>query len=127
MLGTTLRITCAVAALSLVVAAPALAGGNSVRRAGSCSGHGGWDLRVSRENAKTISVRFDIEQVHPGDSWQLFLSDDGMGIFAGTRIADPDGELRAIKLTSNRSGADQIKGSGVNVTAGGSCIGAVKF
>ena len=86
-----------------------------------------WRLRASAKGPGTIEVRFDIEHVRPGQRWQLFLSDDGARIFAGTRTADGDGELRAIKVTTNRPGVDQIKGSGVNVTAGGSCVGAVKF
>ena len=92
-----------------------------------CSDAGQWRLRAARKSPGTIQLRFDIEHVRPGQHWQLFLSDDGVRIFAGTRIADPDGELRAIKITTDRAGVDQIKGSGVNVTAGGSCIGAVKF
>jgi hypothetical protein len=127
MRGRTFRIICAAAAFSLLAAIPALAGGDSARRVGSCSGPGDWRLRVSRESATRIRVRFDIEHVDPGESWQLFLSDDGIGIFARTKIADAQGELRAVKVTSDRAGTDHIKASGVNVTAGGSCDGALKY
>ncbi len=113
--------------VSLLVAVPASADGNAARREGSCSGPGEWELRVSRESAGSLRVRFEIEHVDPGDSWQLFLSDNGTRIFAGTRVADHGGELRVIKITANRAGRDLVKGSGVNTTAGGSCEGAVRY
>src|SRR4051812_19356358 len=134
MRGRAFRIICCAAALALpaaaltLPAAPALAGGDSIRREGSCSGGpGDWRLRVRRESASTIRVRFDIEHVDPGDSWQLFLSDNGTRIFAGTRVADASGELRATKITADRSGTDRIKGSGVNVSSGGSCDGSLRY
>jgi hypothetical protein len=127
MRGTRLRVVCLIASFALLATIPALASGRSVQREGPCSGPGDWRLRVSRESATTIRVRFDIEHVDPGDSWQLFLSDNGTRIFAGTRVANPNGELRATKITADRAGADRIKGSGVNTTAGGSCSGALTY
>ena len=127
MRGPTLRVMCAAAAFWLVAGIPALAAGSSIQREGSCQGPGDWRLRVSRESATTIRVRFDIEHVDSGDSWQLFLSDNGARIFAGSRIADPKGEVHATKITADRPGKDRIKGSGVNVTAGGSCSGALTY
>jgi hypothetical protein len=127
MRGTALRVICAAATLSMLAAFPALATGTSVQREGSCSGPGHWRLRASRESATTIRVRFDIEHADPGDSWQLFLSDNGTRIFAGTRVVDPKGELHVTKVTADRSGKDRIKASGVDITAGGSCSGALTY
>lgn len=127
MRGSSMRVVCAAAALSLFAAVPVLAGEDSVRREGSCSGPGEWRLRVSRESATTIRVRFRIENVHPGESWQLFLSDNGTRILAATKVTNADGEVRVGKITSDRSGTDRVKGSGVNVTSGGSCDGAVTY
>jgi hypothetical protein len=120
-------MVCVMVAASLFTAAPALADSHGADRRGPCTGAGRWRLRASPKGPGTVEVLFDIEHVRPGQRWQLFLSDDGVRIFAGTRTADRDGELRATKVTTNRPGVDQIKGSGVNVTAGGSCLGAVKF
>ena len=118
------RVICTATALSLLAVVPAQAGVRVVRE-GSCSGGpGDWRLRVRRESATTIRVRFDIENVDPGDTWQLFLSDNGTRIFAGTRVADAQGALHAIKITADRAGTDRVKGSGVNITDGGSCDGA---
>jgi hypothetical protein len=122
-----LRVLGVVVVLSLLVAVPASADGDAARREGSCSGPGEWELRVSRESARSIRVRFEIEHVDAGDSWQLFLSDNGTRIFAGTRVADAEGELRVVKITANRAGRDLVKGSGVNTTAGGSCSGAIRY
>lgn len=120
-------MVCALAVVSLLAVVPAQAGVRDLRE-GSCSGGpGDWRLRVRRESATAIRVRFDIEHVDPGDSWQLFLSDNGTRIFAGTRVADANGELHAIRITADRSGTDRVKASGVNITDGGSCDGALTY
>jgi hypothetical protein len=117
---------CALVALALISPA-AWAGSGDVTRDGSCSGPGEWKLRVRRETATTIRVRFDIEHVDPGETWQLFLSDNGTRIFSASRVADASGELRAVRVTTNRAGTDRVKGSGVNVTSSGTCDGALTY
>ncbi len=121
-----LWVICAVAALWLLIDVSGLAWG-AVLREGSCSGPGEWYLRVSRESATALRVRFRIENVRPGDSWQMFLSDNGSGILARTKVADSDGEVRVGTITRDLSGTDRIKGSGVNISASGSCDGAATF
>lgn len=113
--------------LSTLALVPAAATGDSVRREGSCSGPGEWKLRVSRESTTRIRVRFEINHVDPGDTWHLFLSDNGTRFFAGTRIADGGGDLRVVKITANRAGTDLVKASAVNTTSGGLCEGAVRY
>jgi hypothetical protein len=122
-----IRIAVCAVVLLMAAASFAYAGGTDVTRDGSCSGRGEWKLRVRRETATTIRVRFDIEHADPGESWQLFLSDSGTRIFSATRVVNADGELRAVKVTANRSGTDRVKASGVNVTDGGSCEGVVSY
>jgi hypothetical protein len=122
-----MRLICVAAVFTLLAAVPALASGDSITRQGQCSGPAYWRLRVSRQSAATIRVRFDIKHAAAGDSWQLFLSDDGTRIFAGTRVADSQGELHAVKVTADRPGIDRVKGSGVNVTASGSCNGSAPY
>jgi hypothetical protein len=122
-----LRRWIALAALaSTLVATPARAD-DTVKNTGSCSGPGSWALVARSESSSTIRVRFTIEHVAAGSRWQLFLSDDGTRILATTKTAGSDGEVRAAKITSDRSGTDHIKASGVNLTAGGSCAGSVAF
>jgi hypothetical protein len=111
----------------LLTAGPAPGAGTAAHREGSCQGPGEWHLQVSREGPSTIRVRFDITHVDPGDSWQVFLSDNGTRILAGTRVASATGKVHATKITANRSGRDLVKGTGVDVTRGGSCSGAVTY
>lgn len=119
----------AVSVVVILVATMALAeaGAGDVTRRGSCSGRGEWRLRVRHETATTIRVRFDIERLDSGDTWQLFLSDNGTRIFSASRIVDADGEVRAVKVTSDLAGTDRIRASGVNVGESGSCDGALNY
>jgi hypothetical protein len=114
--------------LSFVATTPlAEAGSADVTRRGSCSGRGEWKLRVRHETATTIRVRFQIDRLDTGDTWQLFLSDNGTRILSASRTVGSDGQVRAVKVTSNRPGDDRIKGSGVNTSASGSCDGSLTY
>lgn len=118
--------TCAV--LMLVgTATGAGAGAGDVTRSGSCSGRGEWRLRVRHETATTIRVRFTVEHLDPGDTWQLFVSDNGTRIVSASRVVDAGEAIRVTKVTANRDGDDRIRASGVNVTNGGSCDGALTY
>jgi hypothetical protein len=126
-----LRPVCLAACLMLALVGPAsltAAGERDViTRRGSCSGRGEWTLRVRHETATTIRVRFIIDRLDPGETWQVFLSDNGTRIFSASRVVDADGEVRAVKVTSDRAGTDRIKGSAVNVGNGGSCEGVLRY
>jgi hypothetical protein len=101
---------------------------DEVRKRGSCSGGpGDWTLRVRRESATTLRVRFVIDDVKPGQSWQLFLSDNGVRIYSGTKVANSLGEVRVTRFTANRAGADRIAASGVNTATGTTCEGSLAF
>jgi hypothetical protein len=123
---TVTRAVTAAVALALMVGTPAGAG-DEVRRRGSCSGGPGhWVLRVRRADGARLRVRFKIDDVASGQSWQLFLSDNGTRIFAGTKTSS-SGEVRVSVLTRNRSGSDRIAASGVNTKAGTTCEGALTY
>lgn len=111
---------------SSLTATPARAD-DTVKASGSCSGPGSWALTTRSETTSTIKVRFTIEHVAVGSTWQLFLSDNGVRILATTKTVGSDGEVRAGKITGDRSGTDHIKASGVNISAGGSCAGSLAF
>jgi hypothetical protein len=112
--------------VSVLAVTPARAD-DAVKTSGSCSGRGSWVLITRRQTTSTIKVRFTIEHVAAGSTWQLFLSDNGVRILATTKTAGSDGEVRASKITADRSGVDHIKASGVNLDAGGSCAGSLAF
>ncbi len=119
-----LLIICAV--LAVTVAATAVPGLATEERRGSCSGGPGhWELRVSRDDAQ-LRIRFEIDDVPSGQSWQIFISDNGRSVFSGTRTSN-DGHVRVRVRTRNRAGTDRIKASGVNTKAGTTCAGRVAF
>jgi hypothetical protein len=111
--------------LALVAQGPASA--DSLTRRGSCSGQSDWKLVVRQETANTLRVRFDIEGGESGQTWQLFLSDNGHGIYARNKVSGSDGEVRARTITADRPGTDRIAASGVNLSTGESCNGSLAF
>jgi hypothetical protein len=123
-----LTLACALSlALALTGASPAAAD-DEVRRRGDCSGgRGDWVLRVRREDAGRLRVRFKIDDVPAGQSWQLFLSDNGTRIYSGTKTSSSSGEVRVSLLTTNRAGSDRIAASGVNTKSGTTCEGSLSY
>jgi hypothetical protein len=121
------RILALVLALSLI-AAPSASAHDEVRRHGSCSGGpGDWTLRVRREHGGRLRVRFRIDHVAPGESWQLFLSDNGARIFSGTRTSDHRGVVRVTRFPPNRRRSDRIAASGVNAVTATTCEGSLTY
>lgn len=113
-------------ALCLVLGSawPALARG--VEKRGHCSGGSGeWKLSVRSEDAGKLRVRFEIDHVLAGQTWQVFLSDNGIRTFAGTRRADS--EVRVTVYPVNRGGKDRVAASAVNAGSGVSCEGSITF
>jgi hypothetical protein len=109
----------------LVLALAAPAGANDGEVHGSCSGGPSeFRLRVERDDA-SLRVRFEIEGGEQGQSWQLFMSDDGKRIYAKTKAAGDEGHVRARILTRDRAGRDRIAATGVNLATGESCAGSV--
>ncbi len=114
--------------LALLGAAPARASDDEVKHHGSCSGGpGDWNLVVHPATNTTMRIRFDIEDVDPGEQWQLFLSVDGKRILTDTKRTDAEGDLHVKKVTPNGPGSDRIKASGVNIDSGGSCEGSLTY
>jgi hypothetical protein len=124
---TSIRAICLAVVLSMVSAGAANAG-DEARRRGACSGGpGDWTLRVRREDAGRLRVRFTIDDVPAGQTWQLFLSDDGARIFSGTRISNDPGEVRVRTYPANRPGSDRIAASGINTMTGTTCEGSLTY
>jgi hypothetical protein len=121
-------LACALAvSLALMDASPAGAD-DEVRRRGDCTGGpGDWVLRARREDGGRLRVRFKIDDVAAGQSWQLFLSDNGTRIYSGTKTSSSSGEVRVSVLTTNRTGSDRIAASGVNTKNGTTCEGSLSY
>jgi hypothetical protein len=82
---------------------------------------------VARESDTTLRIRFRIEDGEPAQAWQLFISDDGDRVYAGTKVSDDDGRVRVRTVTVDRAGRDRIEAAGVNLDTGGSCSGRLSF
>jgi hypothetical protein len=119
-------VLASVLCLILGSATPSVARG--VEKHGHCSGGSGeWKLSVRSEGASKLRVRFEIEHVPQGQTWQVFLSDNGIRTFSGTRRSDGGGEVRITVYPANRGGRDHIAASAVNAGSGVSCEGSVAF
>jgi hypothetical protein len=120
-------VVAVVAGVSLLLGSALVARADGRRKEGSCSIHSDWRLEVRREDAHTLRVRFRIEHTPAGDTWEVFLSDNGTRFFAGTRKADANGEVRVSKPTGDRAGTDRIKGYAYSRDTGEVCQGSLRF
>jgi hypothetical protein len=110
---------------AMLLSAAASAG--PVERRGDCvGGPGEWRLVVQREGPKSLRVRFELKEVESGGFWQLFVSDNGVGVFSSTEVAKDD-EVRVRELIRDRSGLDRISATAVNMDSGATCGGSVRF
>jgi hypothetical protein len=121
-----MRVVALALGLALLLTTSASAGGSVERRGDCVGGPGQWRLVVQRERPGTLRVRFELKDVVSGQTWQVFLSDDGVGIFSGTNVAD-DGDVRVRKVTRDRAGRDRIAATAVNVDSGATCGGSLGF
>jgi len=116
------------AALAASLASPAAASDDRVRRRGECAGGPSeWELIVRQETASTLRVSWEIEGGAQGQTWQLFISDNGDRIYVGSKVSRDGSEVRVRRETADRSGTDLVKASGVNLATGESCGGSVRF
>ncbi|HEX5951109.1 MAG TPA: hypothetical protein VFZ96_08905 [Actinomycetota bacterium] len=120
------RLVAAFAFAALVLGATSALASEDAR--GSCSGGPSeWRIVVGREDDRTLRIRFRIEDGEPDQAWQLFLSDDGVRVYAGTKVSNDDGRVQVRRLTTDLVGRDRIEAAGVNVATGESCSGRVVF
>jgi hypothetical protein len=114
--------------LVLVPASANAAGGVTVERRGDCdSGPGEWKIVVRTETSTTLRVRFRIQNVRPGQLWDVFLSDDGTRFFSATKRANSLGEVKVTAFPRDRAGADTIAAYGHNRANGVSCHGSLSY
>lgn len=116
----------AVAALtiaSIALPSSASAGDDRIRRRGDCSGRSEWELDVRRDDGGRLRVMLEIQGGRSGQDWHIFLSDNGVNIFSGTRTSEGGGHVEVRVRTTDRSGADAVKAAANNVATGESCTG----
>jgi hypothetical protein len=117
----------AILAATLALPSTALASGGGVSRRGSCSGRSDWRLDVQKEDGGRLRVRYRIDGGASGQDWHIFMSDNGTGIFSGTRTSSSGGYLEVRTHTINRVGPDAIKAAGNNLVTGETCGGKATF
>jgi hypothetical protein len=116
----------AIAALtiaSIAMPSSASAGDDRITRRGDCSGRSQWKLDVRRDDGARLRVTLEIEGGRSGQDWHIFLSDDGVNIFSGTRTSESGGHVEVRVRTTDRAGADAVKAAANNVVTGESCMG----
>lgn len=82
-----------------------------------------WRLEVRKGAARKLRVRLDVEGGRSGQKWHAFLSDNGRGFFAGSRISVSDGHFRVERRTRNHAGNDVIRAGANNIATGERCNG----
>lgn len=121
------RASCLVVAVLVVSAAPASADGDARRRGDCVGGPGDYELRVGRVDRTTLRIRFRIDDVDPGDAWQIFVSDNGVRVVSRTKTSNAEGQVRIRRRIRDRAGTDRVVASGLNVVDGTTCRGTVRF
>ena len=123
-----LTTTCLAAALVTTVLAgtPAQASEGRERQHGSCQGPGHWTLGARHQSGR-LRVTFVVTDVDPHETWQVFLSDNGVRIRATSRVSGTLGSIRVRARTHDRRGADHISATAVNAGDGGSCQASLTF
>jgi hypothetical protein len=110
-------------AAALALPSPAHAIDGRVVKRGDCTRHSDWKLEVRKEDGGRLRVRYEIEGGRSGQEWHIFLSDNGVGIFSGTRTSASNGYVEVRLRRSDRAGSDTIKAAANNVDSGESCAG----
>ena len=121
----TLGLAALAATVVLVVAAPALAGGDKeVTRNGSCSGTTDWKLELDRDDGR-IETEFEVDQNRNGERWRVTLKRDGNRFFRGVKTTRaPSGSFEVNRRPLNHLGPDRITARAVNLGSGEVCRGA---
>jgi hypothetical protein len=97
-----------------------------VARHGVCvGGSSQWRLRVTSDDTGTLVVRFRLTGGNPGETWNLFLDQNGTGFFAGSRVSDDTGVVHLRRRADDLPGIDVIRAAGHDVVTGEVCRGHV--
>jgi hypothetical protein len=102
--------------------APAKGG---IRVTGKCSASGVWKLKVGKEDGR-LEVEFQVDNIKPGQAWDVTLSDNGTTFFSRTKTAKGDA-FHVRKLTANQAGTDTIEANATNQVTGETCMGSLNF
>jgi len=121
-------------AVCAIVAAPLASagelpsfGGRAVKKSGSCPGPSHWVLVLRSGDPGDLVVTFTVHGGASGQTWSIFMDDNGRGFFHGTRTSKADGWFRVRTVTRNRLGTDKIVVAADNAKTGELCQATASF
>jgi hypothetical protein len=116
----------AVLALVSVLAWPASAS-HVERKNGACSGPSSWKLVVRAIDDATLKIRIEITDGAAGQTWAMFVTDNGARVIRNTKVSNTDGFVRWVRLTTDLAGADQIDMAANNRDSGETCSASLTY
>jgi hypothetical protein len=114
------------AVIVLALSPAALAGPKlavTVKTHGTCTASSSWTLKVQAATNAPLVVKFMVKGASAGQKWNIFMSDNGTGVFVGSRVTNSDGAFVVSHRVKNRLGVDTIT-IGANTAATGETCGA---
>ncbi len=118
----------AVAATSgALVATPAHAGSDEVRRTGSCSGSADWKLKAKFRDSG-IEVEGEVDSNRNGQVWRWTIKHNGTVSARGrSRTKAPSGSFSVERTMANLAGADRFVFRAVHRASGQVCRGTLSL
>jgi hypothetical protein len=111
----------AVVVVAMSPAARATSTGVTVKTHGACSGPSHWILRIHAATGARLLVTFTVTGGAAGQRWNIFMSDKGVGIFAGSRTTNSDGTFVVSHYVKDLLGLDKINTAANNTDTGETC------
>jgi hypothetical protein len=100
------------------------ASARSVVARGACrDGPSHWRLALRKEPGGILLVRLVVKGGRAGQRWNIFMDDNGRGIFAGSRISRAEGLFAVGRRIADRAGIDRVHFAAHNVVNGNQCRG----
>lgn len=107
-----------------LVGAPAhAAGGDAVRRSGTCSDGAHWKLKAKPDNGR-IEVEAEVDSNVNGQTWRWKLRHDGTVAASGrSTTRAPSGSFSVNRRVDNHAGQDHLTFRAVQPGTGEVCVG----
>ncbi len=118
----------AVAATSgVLVATPAHAGSDDIRRSGSCSGSADWKLKAKHRDGR-IEVEGEVDSNRNGQVWRWKIKHNGTVSARGrARTKAPSGSFSVERKMANLRGTDRFVFRAVHRASGQVCRGTLSI
>jgi hypothetical protein len=104
---------------SMALASPTL--GLTVKAHGDCSGPSEWTLSLHASPASLLTVKYSVKGGRSGQRWNVFVDDNGRGVFAGSRTSGTKGAFSVSVSVANLLGRDKISVASNDTATGETC------